>query len=106
MREIQAKRRSLAGNENGSTGTGPARVGLGEVGHFDQDIYGGSNKLDGYVTSIAANEEPDEDEETGGGTGTVFGASRNSAPKTGYQISYLKEAVDKVSYSTFLTVVI
>ena len=98
MREIQAKRRGLAGgNENGSSAPAPARVGLGEVGHFDQDIYGGSNKLDGYVTSIAANEEPDEEEEAGGGTGTVFGTSRNSAPKTGYQISYLKEAVDKVN---------
>lgn len=36
------------------------RVGLGESGFYDRDIYdGGGNKYDGYVTSIAANDEVD-----------------------------------------------
>jgi splicing factor 3B subunit 1 len=34
------------------------QVGLGKTGFYDQDIYDGSNnKYDGYVTSIAANDE-------------------------------------------------
>lgn len=36
------------------------RVGLGETGYFDSDIYdGGGGKFEGYVTSIAANDEVD-----------------------------------------------
>jgi splicing factor 3B subunit 1 len=36
------------------------RVGLGESGFYDRDIYdGGGSKYDGYVTSIAANDEVD-----------------------------------------------
>lgn len=34
-----------------------AGVGLGESGYFDRDIYGGGGKFEGYVTSIAANDE-------------------------------------------------
>jgi hypothetical protein len=34
------------------------RVGLGESGFYDRDIYdGGGSKYDGYVTSIAVNDE-------------------------------------------------
>lgn len=33
-------------------------MGLGKTGFYDQDIYDGSNnKYEGYVTSIAANDE-------------------------------------------------
>lgn len=35
------------------------RVGFGESGRFDMDIYGGNNKFEGYYDSIAANEEAD-----------------------------------------------
>jgi len=39
------------------------RIGLSETGVFDQDIYGGKGKFEGYVTSIASKEdEEDEDE--------------------------------------------
>lgn len=39
------------------------QVGLGETGFYDQDIYDGSNnKFDGYVTSIAANDEIDDED--------------------------------------------
>lgn len=41
-------------------------VGLGESGYFDSEIYDGSsskNKYEGYVTSIAANDEVEDDEE-------------------------------------------
>ncbi|PNF36634.1 Splicing factor 3B subunit 1 [Cryptotermes secundus] len=40
------------------------RVGLGESGFYDRDIYdGGGNKYDGYVTSIAANDEVDDEDD-------------------------------------------
>ena len=41
-------------------------VGLGESGYFDSEIYdsgSGKSKYEGYVTSIAANDEVDEEEE-------------------------------------------
>lgn len=39
------------------------RIGLGESGFFDSDIYSGvQSRFDGYVTSIAANDEVDEEE--------------------------------------------
>lgn len=38
-----------------------ARVGLGQEGFYDQEIYGGTkSKFDGYVTSIAPNEQVGE----------------------------------------------
>lgn len=41
------------------------RVGLGESGFYDRDIYdGGGSKYDGYVTSIAANDEVDVSKNT------------------------------------------
>lgn len=44
-------------------------VGLGESGYFDSEIYdggGGKGKYEGYVTSIAANDEVDDEEEDDG----------------------------------------
>jgi len=38
------------------------RIGLGESGNFDVDIYGGNNRLDGYVDSIAPNEDDEVSE--------------------------------------------
>lgn len=39
------------------------QVGLGKTGFFDQEIYGGSNnKFEGYVTSIAANDEVEDED--------------------------------------------
>ena len=35
------------------------RVSLGNTGFFDQEIYGGTGKFEGYVTSIAPNEVDD-----------------------------------------------
>lgn len=52
IREIQSRKKEVTNEENGASG-----VGLGESGYFDRDIYGGSGKFDGYVTSIAANDE-------------------------------------------------
>lgn len=52
IREIQSKKEIL------STISEKEQVGLGKTGFYDQDIYDGSNnKFDGYVTSIAANDE-------------------------------------------------
>ncbi|XP_076251577.1 splicing factor 3b subunit 1 isoform X1 [Rhynchophorus ferrugineus] len=57
IRELQDKRKELpVENSKG--------VGLGESGYFDSEIYDGKDKkYEGYVTSIAANDEVDEDEE-------------------------------------------
>lgn len=53
IREIQSKKKEI---QNASTEKD--QVGLGKTGFYDQDIYDGSNnKYEGYVTSIAANDE-------------------------------------------------
>lgn len=58
IKEIQARKKNLNTEENGVTEK--SRIGLGESGYFDQEIYdGGGSKFDGYVTSIAANDEVD-----------------------------------------------
>lgn len=58
IKEIQAKKKELNTEENGVGEKN--RIGLGESGYFDQEIYdGGGSKFDGYVTSIAANDEVD-----------------------------------------------
>ena len=49
---------------------------LVSTGHFDADIYSGSDRFAGYVTSIAPNEEEDEEEEMGG----AHGRASYSAP--------------------------
>ena len=53
IREIQAKKKEVQ-----NVTTEKEQVGLGQTGFYDQDIYEGSdNKYEGYVTSIAANDE-------------------------------------------------
>ncbi|KAK0174473.1 hypothetical protein PV327_010237 [Microctonus hyperodae] len=60
IREIQSKKKEIQ-----TVATEKDQVGLGKTGFYDQDIYDGTNnKYDGYVTSIAANDEiEDEDYE-------------------------------------------
>ncbi|KAJ8955121.1 hypothetical protein NQ318_009014 [Aromia moschata] len=58
IREIQSKKKEIPveAPEKG--------VKLGESGYFDSEIYeSGKGKYEGYVTSIAANDEVDDDEE-------------------------------------------
>uniref|UniRef100_A0A224X5B3 Putative splicing factor 3b subunit 1 n=1 Tax=Panstrongylus lignarius TaxID=156445 RepID=A0A224X5B3_9HEMI len=57
IREIQSRKKNVTAEE----GNDKSGVGLGESGFFDRDIYGGG-KFEGYVTSIAANDEVDDDE--------------------------------------------
>jgi len=38
------------------------RIGLNESGVFDQEIYGGKGKFEGYVTSIATQDEDDDED--------------------------------------------
>lgn len=53
IREIQSKKKELQ-----SAASEKDQVALGKSGYYDQDIYDGSNnKFDGYVTSIATNDE-------------------------------------------------
>ncbi len=64
MRALQERKQGLQAPqpENGaeSGATEAPRVKLGEGGFYDTDIYDGSkNKFAGYVTSIAATDEPD-----------------------------------------------
>lgn len=48
----------MSNDENGINDKN--RIGLGESGYFDQEIYDrGGSKFDGYVASIAANDEVD-----------------------------------------------
>ena len=55
VREIQNKKKVLTGNEKAD-----ARVGLGEEGHFDTEIYETrGSKFAGYVTSIGTTDEQD-----------------------------------------------
>ena len=54
IREIQSRKKEVI-DENGDK----SGVGLGESGFYDRDIYGGGGKFEGYVTSIAANDEVD-----------------------------------------------
>ncbi|KAM7407012.1 hypothetical protein PAMA_002970 [Pampus argenteus] len=57
--EIQGMKANLLPPEGGDKG-----VGLDSTGFYDQEIYGGSDsRFDGYVTSIAANEQEEDDEE-------------------------------------------
>lgn len=58
IRDIQARKKNIA-PENGENGDEEKHVGLGASGFFDRDIYDGTGKYEGYVTSIAANDEVD-----------------------------------------------
>lgn len=59
IREIQSKKKEIIIE-------GDKGVGLCESGYFDSEIYdagAGKGKYEGYVTSIAANDEVDDEEE-------------------------------------------
>lgn len=59
IREIQSKKKEIPAEPVTDKG-----VKLGEGGYFDSEIYeSGKSKYDGYVTSIAANDDVDDDEE-------------------------------------------
>ncbi|GFN90690.1 splicing factor 3b subunit 1-like [Plakobranchus ocellatus] len=58
VRNLQAKKQKLLSQDDEQE-----RVGLGAEGHFDTDIYGGSTYDGGYFTSIAANDEVDDDDD-------------------------------------------
>ena len=66
---IQARREAMAANTEEGGGEAPPgeneRIGLTEVGAFDNDFYTGEkSKFEGYHTSLAVNDEPDEEDET------------------------------------------
>ena len=58
---IQAKRAQQGDQEDVPKEN--ERIGLTETGVFDQDIYGGKGKFEGYVTSIASKEDEEDDDE-------------------------------------------
>ena len=75
IREMQAARRGGGGGGGGGEEEeGDAvppekdRVGLNDVGVFDADIYtgGGKSKFEGYHTSLAMDDDADEDDEVMG----------------------------------------
>lgn len=55
IRDIQNKKKDVADGIEAKE----KRVGLGESGYFDSDIYDGGGKFEGYVRSIAVNDEVD-----------------------------------------------
>ncbi|OXU31127.1 hypothetical protein TSAR_005037 [Trichomalopsis sarcophagae] len=58
IRDIQEKKKTAKANA-----VEEDQVALGKTGFYDQDIYDGTNnKFDGYVTSIAANDEVDDED--------------------------------------------
>lgn len=61
IQEIQSKRKKTVKDVTS------AKVGLTSTGGYDMDIYtgSGSDKFAGYFTSIAPNEEEDDDEDVG-----------------------------------------
>ncbi|CAC5379737.1 splicing factor 3B subunit 1-like isoform X1 [Mytilus californianus] len=64
VRNLQQKKKKLQdGGEEEETN----KVGLGAEGHYDTDIYSAHGKFEGYVTSIAPNEELDDDDDIGAG---------------------------------------
>lgn len=66
IHELQAKKKEIAQ----TTAANDKGVGLLEAGYFDSEFYdeGGADKrsrYDGYMTSIAANDDADEEEDEG-----------------------------------------
>ncbi|XP_035265014.1 splicing factor 3B subunit 1 isoform X6 [Anguilla anguilla] len=62
--DIEAQILEIQGMKAALLEEGEKGVGLDSTGYYDQEIYGGSDsRFDGYVTSIAANEQEDDDEE-------------------------------------------
>lgn len=62
IKDIQEKKKLAAAEEERDKG-----IGLLESGYFDSDLYDGNGtqkgKYEGYVTSIAPNEDEDEDDD-------------------------------------------
>lgn len=63
IKEIQAKKSAIKDNVILKE---DQRVGFGATGFYDQDLYSGTDKkFEGYVTSIAATDEQEEDDDYG-----------------------------------------
>lgn len=75
IREIQSKKKEVPAEP-------PEKVSkLGESGYFDNDIYEtAKGKYEGYVTSIAANDEVDDEEEDMGYAPKRTGLGGSVAP--------------------------
>ena len=63
IKDIQERKRKAQADDDKSKG-----IGLLDAGYFDSDIYDGNGaqgkqKYEGYVTSIATNEDEDEDDD-------------------------------------------
>lgn len=67
IREIQSRKKEV---HNGNSETAAERIGLGESGYYDRDIYDGAGpgKFEGYVTSIATTDDADVSKEIMNGT--------------------------------------
>lgn len=76
IREIQSKKKEVVTETEEDKG-----VGLGESGYFDSEIYDagvGKGKYEGYVTSIAANDEIEDEEYDVGSYGNKRGSGYNA----------------------------
>ena len=72
MQEIQSRSKVVDISEKD-------RIGFGESGIFDAEIYGGEvqSRFDGYVTSIAANDEVEEEDYDGAGAAPSGGGRQS-----------------------------
>ena len=60
VRALQASRAALSKDGEEEATEGDPKVGLGQGGHFDTEIYDNpTSKFHGYVTSIATTDEVD-----------------------------------------------
>ncbi|XP_013413734.1 splicing factor 3B subunit 1 [Lingula anatina] len=95
--EIEEQVRSLQSKKQGLANlTEEERVGLGEEGHFDTDIYSSNKgKYDGYVTSIAPNEDQDDDDD--------YSTNIQLGKKTQYTapLNYLTDVGNDKDYDPF-----
>ncbi|CAN8020924.1 unnamed protein product [Ixodes persulcatus] len=87
IREIQALK---AGNRNADNGEGVPLTAAANGAYMDEDIYGSTqNKYEGYVTSIAANDDADADDDDYENTGLM------QSKKAPLPAAFLAELTDK-----------
>lgn len=94
IRDIQSKKKEIHEEEPEK---GPK---LGESGYFDSEIYDngmGKGKYEGYVTSIAANDEVDDDEED-----VLFSQKRSGLGAPAALLNDVARVCLIVTYKTFL----
>lgn len=91
IREIQARKAGI-GKQTAENGEGVPLTAAANGAYMDEDIYGSTqSKYEGYVTSIAANDDADADDDDYENTGLMH------TKKVPLPAAFLAELTDKVS---------